>query len=60
MEPNTPRSSGYRTGWTQYGSLARRLFRQLRPAELLGPLFFYDLVRLAGGDGVFCSVVSMR
>lgn len=47
MELKPPRPLGYWTGLTQYGSIARRLFRQLRPADLVGPLFFYDLVRLA-------------
>jgi ABC-type transport system involved in multi-copper enzyme maturation permease subunit len=47
MELNSPRLLGYWTGLTRCGSAACRLVRQWRPADLVGPLFFYDLVRLA-------------
>lgn len=47
MEIKSPRPVGYWTCLTQCGTAARRLLRQWRSAELVGPLFFYDLVRLA-------------
>lgn len=47
MESNPASLRGHRPTLSNFGSSARRLFRELNPVDLVGPLFFYDLVRLA-------------
>lgn len=47
MDSTPPPLLGHPPTWCKFGSGARRLFRQWNPVDLVGPLFFYDLVRLA-------------